>query len=127
MMTITAYDIGEHARQLLSSNGHEPPDDENADAIKIGLTFRELNRLLLPSRDEIVCGLARCETGLLNAVTNIGKTTLIRNLALSLIRGVNSSRYIKEIKNGVSQSLTARTRSFFCDPILTRCWPDSRV
>lgn len=59
---------------------------ENA-LIKIGYTFAELLNLELPRREEIIKGLGRGENGLLNSITNAGKTTLIRNLALSLICG----------------------------------------
>jgi RecA-family ATPase len=55
---------------------------------KIGYTFGELQELDLPKRNEIIKGLAPYENGLLNAVTNVGKTTLIRNLAISLILGL---------------------------------------
>jgi len=55
--------------------------------LRLGYTFGELQKLELEPRDEIIRGLARQEIGLINAVTNIGKTTLIRNLALSLIAG----------------------------------------
>jgi RecA-family ATPase len=55
---------------------------------KIGCTFGELQELDLPKRSEIIKGLAPCENGLLNAVTNVGKTTLIRNVAISLILGL---------------------------------------
>ncbi len=54
---------------------------------KIGLTFGELLKLEMPKREEIIRGLAKCENGLMNAVTNVGKTTLIRNVALSLVCG----------------------------------------
>ena len=60
---------------------------EVSDAVKIGWTFGELQKLELPKRNEIIRGLAHGENGLLNAVTNVGKTTLIRNLALSLVLG----------------------------------------
>jgi len=53
----------------------------------VGYTFGELQKLVLPSRNEIISGLARGEVGLLNAVNNVGKTTLIRNLAIKLTIG----------------------------------------
>ncbi len=53
----------------------------------IGHTFGELQKLELPKRDEIIRGLGRCENGILNSITNAGKTTLIRDLALSLVAG----------------------------------------
>ncbi|MCC6825245.1 MAG: AAA family ATPase [Acidobacteria bacterium] len=65
-------------------------DDQAAqpnETIQLGYTFRKLQLLALPPRDEMMRGLARQEIGLLNAVTNIGKTTLIRNLALCIITG----------------------------------------
>lgn len=57
------------------------------DPVKIGLTFGELQDMDLPKREEIIKGLARCEIGLINAVTNVGKSTLIRILTLCLIIG----------------------------------------
>lgn len=60
---------------------------EKPPSLKIGYTFGELQKLNLPKREEIIRGLAKRENGLLNAVTNVGKTTLIRNVALSLVCG----------------------------------------
>lgn len=62
-------------------------ETENADAVKIGFTFGELQKIELPERVEIVRGLGRGENGLLNAVSHTGKSTLIRNLALCLVLG----------------------------------------
>jgi archaellum biogenesis ATPase FlaH len=59
--------------------------EETASAVKVGCTFGELQKIELPERVEIVRGLGRGENGLLNAVSNTGKSTLIRNLALSLV------------------------------------------
>lgn len=76
------------AEAMLSASGDPGREsDPETDGFEIGYTFGELQRLELPKRDEMIRGLARQETGLLNAVTNIGKTTLIRNLALCLITG----------------------------------------
>ncbi len=58
-----------------------------AELNKVGLTFGELEKLEIKPRDEIIRGLGRTENGLLNAVTNVGKSTLIRNMALSLVTG----------------------------------------
>lgn len=60
---------------------------ECANVPTIGLTFGELQKLDLPKRDEIIIGLGRGEVAILNAVTNAGKTTLLRNLAVSLAIG----------------------------------------
>lgn len=54
---------------------------------KIGFTFGELVELDLPPREEIIFGLGRGEVGLLNAVNNAGKTTLLRNLMVCLCAG----------------------------------------
>lgn len=51
---------------------------------EFGFTFNDLLQLDIPEREEIVCGLGRGEVGLLNAVNNVGKTTLLRNLMISL-------------------------------------------
>lgn len=59
----------------------------SADAPKIGFTFGELLALDLPEREEIIFGLGRGEVGLMNAVNNAGKTTLLRNLTISLCTG----------------------------------------
>lgn len=83
--TIDADAIRADAEAMLSASAE--PGDGQADGVQIGYTFGELQRLELAKRDEMVRGLARQENGLLNAVTNIGKTTLIRNLALCLITG----------------------------------------
>lgn len=84
-ITIDAAAIRADAEAMLSAS--DDPGYQETESIEIGYTFGELQRLDLPKRDEVIRGLARQETGLLNAVTNIGKTTLIRNLALCLITG----------------------------------------
>lgn len=63
------------------------PKVKNSSSQKIGYTFGELENLELTPREEIIRGLGRGENGLLNAVTNVGKSTLIRILALCLILG----------------------------------------
>jgi len=50
-------------------------------------SWREVQALHLPEADQIIHELERSEFGLLNAVTNVGKSTLIRNLILSLACG----------------------------------------
>jgi hypothetical protein len=60
------------------------PEDETNDFEKIGFTYGELIKLDLPAREEIIFGLGRGEVGLLNSVNNAGKTTLLRNLTVSL-------------------------------------------
>jgi hypothetical protein len=76
----------ENQRLLAKTKGIIKPN-ENMPGIKIGYTFGELQKLNLPKREEIVRGLAKGENGSFNAVTNAGKTTLTRNLALSLVVG----------------------------------------
>lgn len=74
-------------QKLLAKTKGVIPQKEKIPSVKIGYTFGELQKLDLPRREEIIRGLAKGENGLLNAVTNVGKTTLIRNLALSLVCG----------------------------------------
>jgi RecA-family ATPase len=59
-------------------------EDETNEFEKIGFTYGELIKLDLPAREEIIFGLGRGEVGLFNAVNNAGKTTLLRNLMVSL-------------------------------------------
>jgi hypothetical protein len=61
--------------------------EEAADSVKVGCTFGELQKIELPERFEIVRGLGRGENGLLNAVSNTGKSTMIRNTAINLVLG----------------------------------------
>ena len=71
-----------------SISKYEPTRNFAAEAAtKIGYTFNELLNLELPRREEIIKGLGRGENGLLNAVSNTGKSTLIRNLSLNLVLG----------------------------------------
>lgn len=62
-------------------------DAGSPDTSQLGYTFGELDALQLDPRDEVISGLARGENGLLNAITNAGKTTLIRNVSLALVTG----------------------------------------
>lgn len=61
-----------------------PLDSDANDFEKIGFTYGELIDLELPPREEIIFGLGRGEVGLFNAVNNAGKTTVLRNLMISL-------------------------------------------
>lgn len=80
---LRAEDFAEEVEHLF-----DPENDEDADeSERIGLTFGELVKLDIPPREEIILGLGRREVGTLNAVTNVGKTTLLRNLAISLCVG----------------------------------------
>src|SRR4051812_14745263 len=54
---------------------------------RLGLTFGELQELELAESEAIILGLLRGQTGMLCGVTNKGKTTLARNLAISLACG----------------------------------------
>jgi RecA-family ATPase len=60
---------------------------EEFDNEPIGFTFGEIRRLDIPPREELIFGLARGEVGMVNAVGNGGKTTLLRNLMVSLCTG----------------------------------------
>ena len=68
--------------QLLTAATSATNDDiapATSDEQQLGLTYAELARLQLPEREEVVFGLARGEVGTFNAITNSGKTTLLRN------------------------------------------------
>jgi hypothetical protein len=72
----------------LSRIAEASPSPETPSAVRsIGLTFGELLSMEIPPRQEVIYGLARREVGLLCAVTNIGKTTMLRNLTVSLAIG----------------------------------------
>lgn len=60
---------------------------QSSDVSAIGCTFGELSALDLLPREEIIFGLGRGEFGILNAINNVGKTTLLRNLMVSLCTG----------------------------------------
>jgi|ERR1051326_1198880 replicative DNA helicase len=53
----------------------------------IGLTWGELAMLKLPPSDPILYGLPRGQLGMINAIPDAGKSTLIRNLAIALAIG----------------------------------------
>lgn len=60
---------------------------KSAEVPKIGFTYGELIALDLPEREEIIFGLARGEVGIMNAIGNGGKTTILRNLTISRCTG----------------------------------------
>lgn len=86
-----AFAIGIEALRADAENLQNESDatlpKQDSPEFKIGYTFGELENLKLPARAEIIKGLGRGENGLLNAVTNVGKSTLMRNLAVCLITG----------------------------------------
>lgn len=89
---VVRADLQKYAAEFLSYSGaiddvSIDEETETASAFKVGFTFGELQIIELPERVEIVRGLGRGENGLLNAVSHTGKSTLIRNLALSLVLG----------------------------------------
>ena len=101
---------------------YEPTKNFIAEAAtKIGYTFNELLNLELPRREEIIKGLARGENGLINSVTNAGKTTLIRNLALNLICGKPSQPLTDGGSAIAWQLLTAKIREPFCGMTSKKC------
>jgi RecA-family ATPase len=73
--------------ELLASEPIQAGETENeskSEFEKIGFTYGELIKLELPPREEIIFGLGRGEVGMFNAVNNAGKTTVLRNLMISL-------------------------------------------
>ena len=76
-----------NAKALFDGKGESVEADlenESDNFSKIGFTYGELIKLDLPPREEVIFGLGRGEVGLLNAVNNGGKTTVLRNLMISL-------------------------------------------
>ena len=73
--------------KAVEANAPTTPTVENEPFFNFGFSFGELIALKLPPREEIIFGLGRCEIGILNAVNNAGKTTLLRNLTVSLCTG----------------------------------------
>jgi len=73
--------------EYLYTNESIPNQIETNPKRNLGFTFAELLQLEIPQREEIICGLGRGEIGLLNAVNNVGKTTLLRNIMISLCLG----------------------------------------
>jgi hypothetical protein len=108
---------------------------------KLGLTFRELRNLDLPNRKEVLFGLARKEVGLMNAVTNTGKSTILRNLMIAgasgrpfmpfgefseplriaLLDFEDSLAALRDDLNTMTLSLSETGRSEFDDNILILC------
>lgn len=84
---IDADSIRADAGKLLSSGVNDDSGEESRFE-KIGYTYGELSKLDLPLRKEIIYGLGRGEVGLLNSVNNAGKTTLLRNLMITLCIGI---------------------------------------
>ncbi len=80
---LRAEDFAEEIGRLFDPETGEDADNGQG----IGLTFGELVKLDIPPMEEIILGLGRREVGTLNAVTNVGKTTLLRNLAICLCVG----------------------------------------
>jgi hypothetical protein len=66
--------------------GGEVPADEfqGVEIPKIGMTWGELKLKDFPKGEKIIFGLGRGQVGMMNASTNIGKTTFALNLSLSL-------------------------------------------
>ncbi len=49
-----------------------------------GMTWRDFDKTKLSKPEKVIRGLGRGNVGILNAMTNLGKTTLILNLAISI-------------------------------------------
>lgn len=61
--------------------------DTGGQSTRLGFSWREFSAQVFPDTEPVIVGLEKGEVGLLIASTNIGKTTLALNLALSLAAG----------------------------------------
>jgi replicative DNA helicase len=82
-----AKDLGTPWTESVDWTRHQTADLDVAKESSLLQSWGELRALHLPEGDQIIHELERAEFGLLNAVTNVGKSTLIRNLILSLACG----------------------------------------
>lgn len=66
-------------------------DDEflEVEIPKVGMTWGELKSKIFPKSERVIFGLGRGQVGILNASTNVGKTTFMLNLIVSLTAGAN--------------------------------------
>jgi RecA-family ATPase len=71
--------------------GGDVPGDEflGFETPKIGMTWGELKTKVFPKSERVIFGLGRGQVGMINASTNIGKTTYALNLGLSLAARAN--------------------------------------
>ena len=67
-------------------HGGEATNDEFAgvEIPKLGMTWGELKMKKFPKSEKIIFGLGRGQVGMMNASTNVGKTTFALNLGVSL-------------------------------------------
>jgi len=85
-----AENLLEQAKPRSNGRGAVAVATINGEAAKVpqlGFTYGELLEMDIPPRKEVIFGLGAGEIGLMNAINNVGKTTLLRNLAISLCTG----------------------------------------
>lgn len=82
-----ANDLSTPWAESIEWTRRETADLELIKELSLIQSWKEVRALHLPEGDQIIHELERGEFGLLNAVTNVGKSTLIRNLILSLACG----------------------------------------
>jgi hypothetical protein len=78
-------------------------DDEflGLETPRIGMTWAELQARKFPKGEKIIFGLSRGQIGMLNATTNLGKTTFALNLTLSLASGTKFTPFTNEQKSSL--------------------------
>lgn len=82
-----ALDLSTSWSESIEWTRRETADLEVVKETNLIQSWKEVRALHLPEGDQIIHELERGEFGLLNAVTNVGKSTLIRNLIVSLACG----------------------------------------
>jgi len=91
------YEWQRHEHSDGNNGGNTQSVSADADAPKLIQTWNELDAQDLPVGEQIIHELERGEIGLLAAVTNVGKSTLLRNIALALACG---GEFLPVVKRG---------------------------
>ncbi|HEX8196395.1 MAG TPA: bifunctional DNA primase/polymerase, partial [Pyrinomonadaceae bacterium] len=85
------YEKGDRIWQKIERDESEPNEGKNADDVTNSDLFQSWNDLsntTFAPFEYIIFGLERLDIGMISAVTNCGKSSLLRNLAISLSAGL---------------------------------------